>query len=56
MYEVIRRTNIYTSNQEIYEQYRKIKLVTIGVQDAQNLCNVSLGCKVLESCREIKTQ
>jgi len=56
MYEVIRRTNKYTSNQEIYEQYRKIKLVTMGVQAAQNIYNESLGCKVLESCPAFKTQ
>ena len=54
MYEVIRRTNIYNSNQEIYEQYWKIKLMTMGLEASQNLYNVSLGCEVLESCPVFK--
>jgi len=56
MYEVVRRTNKYNSNQEIYEQYRKIMLMTMGVQAAQKLYNESLGCEVLESCPVFKTQ
>jgi len=56
MYEVIRRTNIYNSNQEIYEQYWKIKLMTMGLEAAQKLYNESLGCEVLESCPVFKIQ
>ena len=56
MYEVIRRTKKYNSNQEIYEQYRKIKLMTMAVLAAQNLYNESLGCDVLESCPVFKIQ
>ena len=55
-FEVIRRKNKYNSNQEIYKQYRKIKLMTMEVQAAQNLFNESLGCEVLESFRVFKTQ
>jgi len=50
------RTNKYTSNQEIYEQYRKIELVTMGVQVAQNLYHVSLGCEILKSCPVFESQ
>ena len=30
--------------------------MTMGVQATQNLYNESLGCEVLESCPEFKTQ
>ena len=50
------KRNIYTSNQEIYEQYRKIKFMTMRVQAAQNLYNESLGWEVLESWPVFKTQ
>ena len=45
-----------TDREGAYERYRKIELMTMWAQAAQNLYNESLGWEVLESCPVFKTQ
>ena len=45
-----------TDREGAYERYRKIELMTMRAQAAQNLYNESLGWEVLESCPVFKTK